>query len=238
MRLLAALLLLGLNACVSAYSGHARELDPDSLRSEPGWTAVRGVPLYRQAHERDCGPAALAMVVDYLRPDLDARRLLETQRDERVSVGELRDRARALGFAAFVLEGQPEDLVHELERGRPLIVGMAKPQLTGGAIAHYEVVVGIHKDSRRIATLDPATGTRQNSLFDFMTEWQATGRVMLVVLPQSSAPAAQAWRSERMRATPPVGGPRWALPNGRAGRVTRPSENSTVAEHAQRRLTP
>ncbi len=183
MRFAAGLLLLLLNACVSTYTGHARDLDPKTFRKEQGWTAVHGVPLYRQTQQKDCGPAALAMVVSYLKPEVDVRALLATNRDERVSVGELRDRARALGLQAFVVEGAPEDLAHELKRGRPVIVGVAKPTLEG-PMAHYEVVIGIHKDTKRVATLDPAIGLRENSLFDFMSEWQATGRVLLVVLPQ------------------------------------------------------
>ena len=189
MRCVAALLLLLLNACVSTYTGHARDLDPKAFQKERGWTAVHGVPLYRQEQSKDCGPAALAMVGAYLKPELDVRTLLATNRDERVSVAELRDRARTLGLLAFVMEGSPEDLVHELKRGRPLIVGVAKPTLEG-PMAHYEVVIGIHKETQRIATLDPAIGLRENSLFEFMSEWQATGRVLLVVLPQPSAEPA------------------------------------------------
>ena len=63
---------------------------------------------------------------------------------------------------------------------------MAKPTVQG-AVSHFEVVIGIHPESRRIATFDPAAGWRQNSLLDFMTEWQATGRVLLVVMPRAPA---------------------------------------------------
>jgi ABC-type bacteriocin/lantibiotic exporter with double-glycine peptidase domain len=193
LRLLPALALLALEACAPVYTGAARDLDPSALRREPGWTAVQGVPLYRQSHERDCGPTALAMVVAYYRPELDTQRLLATSRDARVSAAELRDRARELGLLAYVVEGKPEDLAHELRAGRPVIVGMAKPTANGG-VAHFEVLVGIHARSRRVATLDPAAGYRQNSLLDFMAEWQSTGRVLLVIMPPragSSAPLAQ-----------------------------------------------
>jgi hypothetical protein len=73
--------------------------------------------------------------------------------------------------------------VHELQNGRPVIVGMAKPTALQHAVSHFEVVVGMNAGSHRVATFDPAAGWRQNSLIDFMTEWQSTGRVLLVVMP-------------------------------------------------------
>jgi hypothetical protein len=79
-----------------------------------------------------------------------------------------------------------------------VIVGMAKPTATG-AVAHYEVVVGLHVDSRRIATLDPAAGMKQNTLLGFLKEWQPTGRVLLVVLPREPASLA---RYEQRRVHP------------------------------------
>jgi predicted double-glycine peptidase len=142
--------------------------------------------LLRQSGDYDCGPTALAMVVTYYEPALRGSPLLAARTDRRASAGDLRDRARALGLPAFVVEGSPEDLVHELESGRPVVVGVAKPTLKG-AVSHFEVVVGIHPATRRIATFDPAEGWRQNSLTDFMTEWQATGRVLVVVMPPPAA---------------------------------------------------
>ena len=196
MRALALLVLLLSGSACSAYTGGARDMAPDTLRRERGWLAVHGVPVLHQQAEHDCGPTALAMVVGYHRPDLTDSPLLDADRTHRTSARELRDRARKLGMRAFVVEGAPEDLLNELKQGRPAIVGMAKPTIQG-AVSHYEVVIGIHKDSRRIATLDPAEGWRQNSLVDFMTEWESTGRVLLVVIPaaattQPVAPSAQA----------------------------------------------
>jgi len=188
-RIVLALLLSSCAAC-SAYTGGAREMRSDTFRREPGWIYVRHVPLLRQHGDHDCGPTALAMVVGYYQPGLRNSPLLDARTDVRASAADLRDRARALGLTAFVVEGQPEDLVHELQSGRPMIVGMAKPTVQG-AISHFEVVVGMHGPSRRIATFDPAEGWRQSSLFDFMTEWQATGRVLLVVMPGPGGAPAQ-----------------------------------------------
>lgn len=170
----------------STYTGTAETLRPRELREEPGWLAIQGVPMRRQVQEHDCGPTALSMVLDYHRPGSPAV-VLATASDQQVSVGELRDLARQRGYSAFVVAGTPEDLVYELKHKRPAIVGVAKPTLKG-AVTHYEVVVGMNPNTQRIATLDPAAGWRQNSFAGFLTEWEATGRVLLVLVPAEPAP--------------------------------------------------
>lgn len=188
--------LLGCLSCVLGacghvgYTGEARELARETLQREDGWLHVERVPLLRQHGRYDCGPTALAMVLSYWFPSVPAKRWTASVRDDRASASQLRDRARALGLASFVVEGTFKDIAYELSRGRPVIVGTAKPTTTG-AVAHYEVVVGLHLDSRRIATLDPGAGLRQNSLIGFLSEWQPTGRLLLVVLPREPATLAR-----------------------------------------------
>jgi ABC-type bacteriocin/lantibiotic exporter with double-glycine peptidase domain len=183
--LLVTLLCLTLGGCVG-YTGSARALTPNAWRYERGWIAVDDVPVLRQHAEHDCGPTALAMVLAYWRKPSppDAWSLLLG--NQRASAAELRDYARARGLSAFVVKGTLEDIAHELKQKRPVIVGVAKPS-TNGAVAHYEVVVGLHPQTQRIATLDPAVGWRQNSLVGFMKEWMPTGCVLLVLLPAGRA---------------------------------------------------
>jgi predicted double-glycine peptidase len=178
--------LLG-TAC-SPYLGQASTVHPDLVHQERGWILVDNVPLVRQKAEYDCGPAALAMVVSYLRPELANDPFFTRAANTRVSVRDLRDHARALGLSAFVLEGTPEDLVHELQNKRPVIAGIGKPTVQG-PVFHYEVVIGFHPKTRRVLMLDPAEGWLQNSFTGFIEEWQATGRVLLVVIPPAPDPA-------------------------------------------------
>jgi len=166
----------------STYTGSAETLRPRELSQTAGWLAVEGVPLLRQAREHDCGPTALSMVLAYWQPNRPGA-LGVLPDDRQVTVRELRDLARNRGFSAFVVAGKPADLVYELGHGRPVIVGVAKPTLKGAA-THYEVVIGMHRDSQRVATLDPAAGWRQNSFAGFLAEWEATGRVLLVLVPK------------------------------------------------------
>lgn len=174
--------ILSSGAC-SLYTGSATTLKPSEL-NDPGWVKVEGVPELRQTHELDCGPTALAMVLRYYDAASKADVLSQLPSDQRIAVSELRDVAKHYGFDSFVVEGKPEDLVFELQRGHPLIVGVAKPTLRD-AVAHYEVVIGLNRAKQQVATLDPAVGLRQNSFSGFLTEWQGAGRVLLVVLPRA-----------------------------------------------------
>src|SRR5262249_23266166 len=161
--------------------GSAHELAPAALNNERGWIYVQGLAPIRQRAEHDCGPAALQMVLRYWHKQ--APELAElTQNDVRVSAAALRDQARAAGLQSFGVEGSFEDILYELKHERPVIVGVAKPTARG-PLAHFEVVIGVHPHTQRIATLDPASGWRQNSLEGFLHEWLPTGSVLLVIMP-------------------------------------------------------
>lgn len=205
-RAVAGLLVLSLvvaPGCAS-YRGSARDVTPAAVAKQAGWARVSGVPLVRQKGVKDCGAAALSMVLEYWqtragdaavggplkvdRASID-RALRETP-SEGLAAGELRDYARRAGYPSFVFQGSVTDLEHEIARGRPVIVGVHKPLSSGEALAHYEVLIGLNRQSRQVLTLDPAHGMRQNGLEAFITEWQSTGRVTLVVLPPDGAEEA------------------------------------------------
>jgi ABC-type bacteriocin/lantibiotic exporter with double-glycine peptidase domain len=177
-----------LNACV--YTGSASNLRPDAFSRESGWIAVHGVRPVSQRAEHDCGPAALEMVLAYWHRPLPKHEQ-PAGRDEQITAAQLRDQARASGMLAFVVEGKLEDLLNEIKHQRPVIVGLAKPTARG-AVAHYEVVVGIHAGTRRVATLDPTAGWRQNSIEGFLREWIPTGSVLLVILPAGTGAVVKA----------------------------------------------
>jgi len=102
-----------------------------------------------------------------------------------LKAGRLRDFARAHGLESFLLHGELTDLSRELQNGRPVLVGLAKPQRRG-VLTHYEVVVALHPERQLVVTLDPDRGWQQNDVAGFLAESQPTGRLALVV----SAPAA------------------------------------------------
>jgi len=176
----------------AAYQGTARGVSESAVARDAGWRRLERVELVRQKGTKDCGAAALSTVLGYWDPALAAsvdRGSIDAALRESPSTGlsarDLRDYARSQGFSAYVLKGAFSDLTHEIELGRPVIVGVYKPLSSGEALAHYEVLIGFHADKRQVLTLDPAHGLRQNDFDGFASEWQQAGQVMLVVMPGS-----------------------------------------------------
>src|SRR5688572_12793621 len=117
-----------LGACVTVRSA-GRPLSPGQLVTEPGWLAVRDVPLVRQRRDMDCGPAAAAMVLGYWEraATVDDIRAASGVPDRRgVSAGALRDILRARGLDAYLIGGEIGDLERELAAGRPVLVGTVR----------------------------------------------------------------------------------------------------------------
>lgn len=193
---LAALLL----AACSSYTGSARDFSPAAIGHEPGWVAVPGISPVRQATEYECGAAAIAMVVSYW-TGAPADRLVAELRpvpERGLAAGRLRAFARAHGLAAYLIRAEIADLEREVAAGRPVLVGMAKPQRRG-VLSHYEVVVAVHRASRRIVTLDPGRGWQENTFTGFLTEWRPVRGLALMV---SRPPSRSSLRPSRARTRP------------------------------------
>jgi hypothetical protein len=178
------------SACVShsTYVGTAKPFAPEELEREPGWIAVRNVPLTRQLSQVDCGAAAIAMVVSFwtTAPSAQLAETLRPVHPPGLEAGRLRDFARRHRLRAFLVSGTVADLERELEAGRPIVVGLYKPQRKG-SVTHYEVVVGFNRQTGTVVTLDPAAGWRQNNLPNFLEEWKHSSNLALVVVGHEHA---------------------------------------------------
>jgi ABC-type bacteriocin/lantibiotic exporter with double-glycine peptidase domain len=196
---LCGLLALGAVFGCASYRGSSREVSAAVLEEQPGWVRVEHVELVRQKGIKDCGSAALSTVLEFHEPDgpasLDRAAIDKALREapgRGLSAGQLRDYARSHGFDAFVIQGTFDDLTHEVQAGRPVIVGVHKPLSSGEALAHYEVFVGYHPSRREVLTLDPARGLRRFPVDGFMQEWTSAGHVTLVIMPREPAPSGDA----------------------------------------------
>jgi ABC-type bacteriocin/lantibiotic exporter with double-glycine peptidase domain len=183
-------LALAAAGCVS-FPSTARPAEPATITRERGWIAAGRVTPIRQQAARDCGPAALAMVARFWgRPIAlrDATVVAEARSGGRgAKLGALRDLARSRGLTAFAIRADRATLVHELERGRPVVVGLLRAR-GSRRLSHFEVVVGFHPARREVATIDPAGGFGIRQWRDLAAEWDPAGRPALVVLGPSGKP--------------------------------------------------
>lgn len=183
-----AVVLAGLVACFAGCAtvvSAGRPFAPTRLTEEPGWLAVRDVPLVKQRRQMDCGPAAAAMLLAYWdrAETVDEIRAASRVPDQRgVSAGMLRDHLRARGLEAYLLGGRLTDLERELGAGRPVLVGTVR-RGDGGIVAHYQVVVGLHSARREVVVLDPAEGWLVIALETFDKRWVEAKRLALVAFP-------------------------------------------------------
>ncbi len=171
----------------AVYPGTARPADLEDLRREEGWVLLDSVPFVAQASPKGCGAACLAMVLGHWGSETPVESLEEecaVAGQDGIRASALRDAARRRGLSAYLFQGSVADLAHELSRGRPVVVGVAKPN-GDGFTAHFEVVVGLHPGRGWIAALDPAIGLTCDSFAGFESEWRPTKGVTLVVfLPE------------------------------------------------------
>lgn len=182
-----ALLLLFAGAGCAARG--SRSFDSHRLENEAGWISATGVPLLQQRTETDCGAAALGMVLAHWKSEsFDPA----TVPDGRMKAGYMRDLAKAHGFQAFLVSSSIAEIETQLAKDRPLIVGLVKPRRIGAALTHYEVVVAIHPQRKRVVTLDPAHGWRETTVEKFLVEWEHTKRLALIAFPSPSTPRLSA----------------------------------------------
>lgn len=186
--LLAVAMLAALSLGCASYTGTAKEAQPSALYRSGGWVMVPEFPLVHQSGTNDCGAAALAAVVSFWgRPTLPAQ-IEQSAGHEgtRLRAGELERYARSAGLSAYVFYGTMKDIVYELQRRRPVIVGLGKPYAEKKAVSHYEVVVGYEPKKRLVLLLDPGRGWQVDTYEGFAREWAVSKAVTLVAfLPAS-----------------------------------------------------
>lgn len=174
--------LVGTTGCQLSYNGGARVVSPHELGAR--WYRAAATPVVRQQRESDCGLAALAMVAGtwgrrWSVAELTSQ-LPPTERG--VKLGALRDLARARGLEAYAIKGTPHDLEHELQAGRPVVLGLILPYGQDRNASHYEVAIALDPRDGTVVTIDPASGSwRERSSKVLDLEWKAAGFAALVV---------------------------------------------------------
>jgi predicted double-glycine peptidase len=182
----------------ASYQGTASTAQPSTLAQQGQWTMVRNFPHVAQTHGSDCGAAALAAVLRFWGHSASPQSIEAAlgAEDNRLKAGDMESYARTLGMRSYVFYGTMKDVVHELEQGRPVIVGLGKMVDDKKALSHYEVVVGWEPNKKQVLLLDPARGWQVDSLEGFAREWAVSKGVTIVAFPDSGAASASAANSD------------------------------------------
>jgi ABC-type bacteriocin/lantibiotic exporter with double-glycine peptidase domain len=172
--------LISATGCRLSYTGGAKSVNTAQL--DTSWLRASATPVVKQKSQVDCGLAALAMIAGAWGQTWSVEDL---RRDVKkgAKLGALRDAARARGFEAYAIAGKHEDLRRELEKGRPVMLGLQLPFEQNRALHHYEVVVAMNPRDGTVVTLDPATGKYlQRTKAVLEKEWKPVGYPTLVVV--------------------------------------------------------
>ncbi len=165
-----------------SYLGSARDFDPAEFSRDPRWLRCPSVHLILQRDEKDCGAAAAAMVLAHWNRPTSREEVLAIRPPAPglgMTAGDLMACFESKGLKAFIGKGTLELLETQIRKRRPAIVGLCKPHLDD-LYKHFEVVVAVHPVEKRVVTLDPARGWRENDLDGFFAEWEPAGRLLLV----------------------------------------------------------
>ena len=153
------------------------------------------VPYVQQRESTGCGPATIAMVMQYwlhqgMRVDRTAAdaghidAVLSPSSRSGIRGQELKGYFEEHGFSTYVFNGEISDLRNHIQKGRPLVVCL-DPR-GAGSIFHYVVIVGI--DAAAVYFHDPARGKLlKEELKQFQHEWKATGGWTLLAVPRQGS---------------------------------------------------
>jgi ABC-type bacteriocin/lantibiotic exporter with double-glycine peptidase domain len=176
----ALLLALAASGCISRVPSTATPADPADIAPANGWVAVQGITPIHQKEILDCGPAALAMVAARWGVDIDPS-AVRRPRTRGATLGQLRAAARREGLTAYAIQADQRILIHELDQGRPILVGLLRGK-GRKRVSHFEVVIAYHPRQGKVATIDPSAGFAVRAWKDLQSEWAPAGRPALVVL--------------------------------------------------------
>lgn len=158
-----------------------------------GYDAVEltEVPFYPQQRYQ-CGPAALAMVLDWSGVGIGPEALTELLYipARRGSLQpELMAQARRQQRLAYRIPGQPQALLDELAAGHPVLV-LQNLGLSWWPVWHYAVVIGYQPAADALLLRSGTTARHRVALTTFLRTWQRGGNWGMVVLPPGRVPAS------------------------------------------------
>lgn len=124
------------------------------------------VPLVRQHEEKDCGSAALGMILEYHGLKVPYASICEAIKVDRqgANLYGLYDGATQFGLDATILEGSAQDFIQEIRAGQINLPAIARI-VNRFAMEHYIVVTKIK--GNKVYYCDPGEGRQKLSVENF-----------------------------------------------------------------------
>ena len=168
-------------------------LPPSRAGNSPG--VMLDVPFIAQP-KNGCGAASIAMVMRYWERSGSARastagganveaiqRALYSKEAKGIFASAMERYLKQAGYRTFAIRGAWSDLRENLEKGRPLIVGLAPEGLHDPL--HYVVVAGVDWQNNWIFVNDPAQRKLlKTGRAEFEKQWAATQDWTLLAVPK------------------------------------------------------
>ncbi len=157
---------------------------------EPRSVELTDVPYHPQ-EALQCGPAALAEVLQYTGVDTSPAELrggLFIPAREGTLQLEMLAQSRRHDRVPYPLTGHAEELIRELHAGNPVLV-FQNLGLRIRPVWHYAVLIGYDADAENLILRSGADKRRQRSLGFFLRTWDRADRWAVVVTAPDRLPA-------------------------------------------------
>ncbi len=188
-RHLAGVLILALAGCATAPP-------PPELTSEntsaalPRKVELDAVPYFPQ-EDFQCGPSALAMVLNHAGVSTDPEALKPEvylpEREGSLQV-EMAATVRRHGRVAYLLEPALGDILEEVARGTPVVV-LQNLVLDWYPVWHYAVVIGYDLERKEIILRSGREQRQTLSFITFQNTWARSEHWAMVAVPPERVPA-------------------------------------------------
>jgi len=187
-RHLAGMLLLTLAGCATAPP--PEPASENTGAALPHQVELGDVPYFPQ-EDFQCGPAALAMVLNHAGVKTDPAALKPEvylpEREGSLQV-EMAATVRRHGRVAYLLEPQLADVLEEVAHGTPVVV-LQNLALDWYPVWHYAVVIGYDLDRKEILLRSGREPRQVLSFFTFQNTWARSAQWAMVAVPPERVPA-------------------------------------------------
>ena len=184
--------------CFFALLTGCAQLVPQTIGLRSGWPAdvpraleLREVPFFPQT-QYDCGPAALAMILDaagaQVVPDDLIEQVYLPARRGSLQV-EMLAAPRRHGLVGWQIPAHYDALLRELAAGRPVLV-LQNLGIWPFDYWHYAVVVGFNYESGELYLRSGETKRQALPFTIFEATWRRSGYWAMVVSPPDMIPAS------------------------------------------------